>query len=673
MKFKKQELFFLPDKNGKKCIVPDIDINLSKEFSDRHDFLFFVIRQLNPDGVPNGLYLKDVSNWRTPEQNNISKYKFQSLKTSDNVNEFNVVKLKPGDKLDLPEYTKNQKEYACFENLTKENCEMVCVFSKKPVEDIIDPVPSDFTTKFEKLNGEIIETTPIFTSDGKLYYKEIQDYLDQLNNSIPSSDLSTHYDIYTTGYNYYDYAIISKKHFTKKMFARRESLPESWFDYLKGYDTVRLTCKEKKEYIFSLKDINDQSLSQVFKLKLFDLIKRIIIKTERNNISKEKIDDFIIEVNNIYLDPDYYVKLNKNINSSRSYNECNIYIKKEDVVNFLVKSLNIKDCYGIWHTFKFQSISDINFNISLEYITNEILRTTHSKNGEITNLTLNNNANKIDMWSLLFGKVDIRYCRDEIVTIDNHQLKFSLSEKYKGYLADITDIINEQKKSNRVYHYFKTNTDKYAFKVVQYEKDKIYLSLSISKDKEFLDMSSTYFIGDLKKVSEIIKEINYRQYSSNGLDIVIVGKKSKRILEKYHFDCDIEAVFANGSSLFTKRDWYVTNLDLSELNNKYNNKLSSISKAVSPTADITELEDVKIGSILVHRKDKLYYPDNVNINNYRDRYGLKFSKKINGLIDNKYVDFYIPENITSKKGQPLAFSSIELSKNFLLFLEDNSQ
>lgn len=649
-----EEVSFLPDSDGKKCVVPDLQSLFSEELLAKANFKYFIIRQTTEDGNPTGLYLKDVSKFRNENQNAISKYKFQTPFTSNPLDDKLLVKLRPNDVFDLPEYTKNQKEYACFENFLNGKAELVAVFESKSLNEIIDPI--GFKMKFVKNNGEQIEIIPTIQKDYKLKFADIQKELDEKFNTIPDDNNTTQY-LFCDNLSCVIYKSEFKNSASIKKTENGVQYPYDFYIEVVDSDVINNIISEKKHRVDTRTE--QCKVSEYFSNNSF-LIK--------NSNFPEGIK---IKYSQIFFDEECTIPVTKKHNFSADMDHSTLYTKKEYVV-FSNNSIIIKTGYKYYDKISvgliFKNgtfgcdVSDIKTDISDAFGISFDKVTITTSSGPVSEF--------LNYEQILSEDYKIEISHPRTVVIDGHTLNFDFNTEGKGYCADITSIIEEQKKQNSVYHFFAEGGTgiydydydvdyRYVMEVVQYTKDKIFARVL---DGFSYGNFETYTLDNFEKY---INNIQKRVFSGNDLTVYV--KKSRyssgsyNMEKRYDLSCQIEAVFSGVSRLYPSDyylypkecSWYATKLNLTEIQKTYPNI----------TEEYVTLEALLPGDVFNYEtvvdRDSDLYINRFETSNKPD-YKPFFNKR-----DDEY---YIPEHIKNQSGMPLIFTSFEDTRRWYLAL-----
>lgn len=634
------EINFLPDSTGLKRVVPDLTNTFSSETLAKSDFEFFIIRQINSNGEPNGLYLKNVSSLRTSEQNAISKYKFQSLTPSgqkDLSRDKFLVKLQPLDVLDLPEHTKNQKEYACFESLLNRKAELVPVFRKKPIENITSP--EGFKINFTKNDGSKVKLTPIIKPNNMLYYHEAQLELNDKLNKLPSDNLTTQY-------------LFNGNNLTC-------CIPRS--EYKETINIIEKTITDSAfTYDFKIKVIDDSSMENTLKGKSFNVGKAKGEKVYNKFINKTfnfKYNSGYSETNikfkNAYLDSDCTIPFSDKYNLSSKFDYTTLYVKTSDIdltANDTPVTKNISDSFN-YFTVSFTFNKSNNYQISKSDLK---LKFEEKAGRTLEQFSLTTSSGSplefLNIKQVTINDYKISYKQGRMVNIDGQSLYFDFDTEGKGYCANITSIIEQQKNQNSVWHYFVDNSNHHVLEVVQFTKEKIFLRLA---------RGSRY---NSENFETAIKKIGKRKYRDNNLMLHIKNYSynagERYIIKSYTIPCNIEAVFAGVESYYgsdyNEISWYVADFDLTEVQKTYPNITESY---LDSELYLGGLNDIY--SIVVDTQDRWYKFDwNPHYTANKPNYRVQLHKR------GCYETYYIPETITNslknnRNKFGISFTSIE--------------
>ena len=650
MIFEKIEIDFIKDETGKACIVPDLRNFLPKDIARRTEFKFYVIRQLNSDGKPNDLYLKNVSPLRSETQNAISKYKFQSLNTSfDSFNtDSYLVRLQPGDKLDMPEYTKNQKEYACFENLRDGKAEIVAVLKSIPIEEREKPeafeaVYTDKDNKERNVQPEILE-------DGVLFYHEVQDEINKLLSELPEDNLTTQY-AFCGGLPIAKFS--SKKEYRPAINVAEKQITDSAHSY-----RINIIVTDNQE-------ISSMISSSAFigKAKGEKFWKKLSAKT----FSNSGID---FKITKAFLDKECTVPLDNKFNISPKFDPITIYTKVEYI-----------DAIRYYGNFTFESIIGDKVTLDLkpfdkgtvpkdkiEELYRQRLRMKSFSSFEIRNKVTKEVLNDLPIKDIVSGRYEIEYHNpvtvdfkpfNTKVTFDFFDprgafgLKGAYSSRDEHFAADITEYV---KSTEKVSSYFSIDTEIDIFTIKQLDEDKIFLVYRPLRSEALSEKNTDYAARLISYASKPgIRGMGLAPISlDSGLDFLIVDKDTRIILERYHANCEIKRMFtenykAQASSNYTL---FVTKVDLSELEKKYE-ICSQFSSTTTPTAKVA---CCKNGKNSVGARLEIDY-DWTNLPCYRSYY--QYPCFGGG-------EYYVPKAVYEAKGEELSFWYPDKTADYLL-------
>ena len=650
-----EEINFLPDETGRKCVVPELDSFFEPEMLARNEFKYFIIRQLSDSNVPTGLYLKDVSKFRTTEQNTISKYKFQTPFTNNPLDDKLLAKIKPGDVFDLPDYTKNQKEYACFENFMNGKAELVAVFKSKSLDEIVDPI--GFKIKFRKETGEQVIIVPIIQKDNRLKFTEVQQELDSKFNSIPDEDYATQY-LFCDNLS----CVIDKK------------------DIKNSVSIVKTDKGMFYPYDFYVQVVDDETINNILSNKKLSVDTR----TRHCKVS-EIFEDTMFKINSgsfpsgtkfqfnkLFFDEACTIPLTKKHNFDSSMDYSTFYTKKE-YVEIVDTFIIVKSAYKFFNV----RVPLKNKNGNIACYVNDIKNEFISRyKVDLKNFNITSSSGTVGEYLTLEQinnkdyKITFSYPRT--VVIDGHSLNFDFNEEGKGYCADVTSIIEEQKKENLVYHFFAEDgvhtSDweygvdyRYILEVIQYTKEKIFLRLA----KPITNPSYVYEHFTLNNFETFINNIRKRKFRDNILTVYIkesrLSSGSHNMIYHYDLNCEIEAIFSGESRLYESDyylhpdecSWYATKLNLPEIQKKYPKITQEyVTEVLSDVGRMSYYECV------VDKENNFYYNPHETINkpDYRP------------FFNRRDDEFYIPEHIKNQSGMPLIFTNLEYTKRWFLAL-----
>lgn len=668
IKISKTELNFLPDETGRKCIIPDLTNTFSQDLLKTHDFLFFVIRQLNDTGEPTGLYLKDVSSLRTPEQNAMSKYKFQSLKTFENPLKTDglLVRLKPKDKLDLPDYSKNQKEYTCFENLSNGKAELVAVFEKKPAT--LNITPDLFKINFNKNNGENIVIVPIVSSSGELFYETAQIELNEKIEKLSFNDFSTQY-----------------------LFNGNKlicSIPTK--NYKNNISIIQKTITDMNyTYEFFFEVVDNEIINEMLKGKMFKVSKVKGEKIHKKLTQKTFTVDYdsgssqlSFNLEKLYLDKECKIPLTNKYNFSPKFNFIKFYIKTEDI-NLTKHKKQVKQriysTSGEYISVTFNS--ENNYSVDVSEIERKFSEKTKHKfvSFEVVDKRTKNKSTSLSLEQSVNKSYAITYSSKRSVVIDGHRLEFDY--KGIGYCADVTSIIEQQKTQNSVWHYFvygnpngtRYGVDyKHILEVVQYDENTIYLRL----------VRDGHNPANVDNFENYIQHIGKRKYTDNSIAIHITRDKyiyehrhwRSRTEKIYTIPCTIKAIFGGVERFFDEKpqqkanyiSWYACVLDLTEIQKTYPKITRSYVEEQIATCSFDRSGQTSMCVTYPEYIDGFCPGETLNKPNYRNRF-CKMGENFyipKDIYDSFYNDYY-KDPINCKKVQ-LAFTSIEDTKKWQL-------
>lgn len=647
MTYKSIEIDFISDEHGKSCIVPDLNKYFPEDFLKRNEFKFYIIRQLNENGKPNDLYLKDVSSLRTPEQNATSKYKFQSINVSfDGLNQDPyLVRLQPNDKLDLPEYTKNQKEYACFENLTNGKAEIVAVFRKLSNEELNDP--ELFKVNYTNKNGETKVITPEVTENGQLFYREVQEEMNNLLNSLPETNFKTQYLFC----GQFLTAKIDKADYRENVSVVEKTITDS---LVECYVSIYLVNNQEIENIGSNMNISKHKGENAYQ--------KIINKVFIGSYSR-------FSVSEVFLDKECLIPFSNKYNISNKFHNLILYTKNE-FVEFYEYNNNLKICNTCGVEIDIPHGGTV---FTKQQIEDEFKKHYKMPNG-FTSFEIRKKSTQEPLDQLIIKDLFSKNYEIEIhnrITVnfkplDNASITFDLfkypifeyhwnNEKKDIFLAaDITSLVSNR---NTIASAFGSDNRQKIFSVEQFKENEILLVERIGAKNYQGDNYIDIFKERINEcVTPHICSFDAPKTIEGGLDFLIVEENTDIILEKFHSNREIKRMYTGffyADAAYNSQTLYVTKIDTSELEKRYN-----ISRNINHTA-ITRAEVAYVGSNYNQVGNRLLLEDfyATNIPNYRPYYDyVCFSGR----------KFHVPDSIKEAPGQELSFWNYNAIKNYLL-------